>query len=112
MIKVNNTRTAAVDQTRYWLPVNSDTPRGVKMLLLSLYGTAVCSGASNLVSEYFAGWYPLDKLDWVQPSDDTPRGVKMVLKTYLGGVFCGNYDGASDIVQCAALPKIPEGMIK
>lgn len=40
MIKVNNTRTAAVDQTRYWLPVNSDTPRGVKMLLLTRHGVA------------------------------------------------------------------------
>ena len=66
MIKVNNTRTAAVDQTRYWLPVNSDTPRGVKMLLLTRYGVA----------------------------------------------HIGHYTGQYDIVGWAALPKIPEGMIK
>ena len=66
MIKVNNTRTAAVDQTRYWLPVNSDTPKGVKMLLLTRYGVA----------------------------------------------HIGHYDGQQDVVAWAALPKIPEGMIK
>ncbi len=66
MIKVNNTRTAAVDQTRYWLPVNSDTPKGVKMLLLTRYGVA----------------------------------------------HIGHYTGQPDIVAWAALPKIPEGMIK
>ena len=66
MIKVNSTRTAVVDQTRYWLPVNSDTPRGVKMLLLTRYGVA----------------------------------------------HIGHYTGHIDIVGWAALPKIPEGMIK
>lgn len=66
MIKVNNTRTAAVDQTRYWLPVNIDTPRGVKMLLLTGYGVA----------------------------------------------HIGHYNGQPDVVAWAALPKIPEGMIK
>jgi hypothetical protein len=112
MIKVNNTRTAAVDQTRYWLPVNSDTPIGVKMLLLSVYGTATCSGLFNGHGKHFVGWYPLDMLHWRAASCETPRGIKMVLRTYFGSVFCGNYDGASDIVQWAALPKIPEGMIK
>jgi hypothetical protein len=35
LITINNTRTAAVNQSLPWLPINQHTPVGVKLLLIN-----------------------------------------------------------------------------
>jgi len=35
LIKINNSKTAAVNQSVYWIPVDANTPKGVRILLIN-----------------------------------------------------------------------------
>ena len=50
----------AVDQTRFWLPMD-DCPRGVKVQLLTASGVAVYGTVGEKNKEVFEGWHPLPK---------------------------------------------------
>ena len=50
----------AVDQTRFWLPMD-DCPRGVKVQLLTASGIAVYGTVGEKNKEVFEGWHPLPK---------------------------------------------------
>lgn len=58
---INNDRTAAVSDTQAWLPIDSDTPRGVKIQLLTSGGVATYAHYQG--EEFWRGWAPLPKID-------------------------------------------------
>lgn len=59
--KLNSDRTAAVSLDAEWLPIDSSTPRGVKLLLISVkYGIAQIS-MYYPADSYFTHWHPLPK---------------------------------------------------
>jgi hypothetical protein len=58
-IKINSYG-VAVDQTRFWLPME-DCPKGVKVQLLTASGVAVYGSLSDKNKEVFDGWHPLPK---------------------------------------------------
>jgi len=59
--KLNSERTAAVSLDAEWLPIDANTPRGIKMLLISVK----CSIARNCTyhpsDKNFTHWHPLPK---------------------------------------------------
>ena len=60
---VNSTKTAAVAQDFYWLPIDGDTPRGVKVLLLGLGGVASLGHYHHKPgdTQFWTHWAPLPK---------------------------------------------------
>ena len=59
--KLNSDRTAAVSLDAEWLPIDASTPRGIKMLLISVkYGIAQIS-TYHPSDKYFTHWHPLPK---------------------------------------------------
>ncbi len=59
--KLNSDKTAAVSLEAEWLPIDSSTPRGVKMLLISVkYGIAQISIYAP-GDKYFTHWHPLPR---------------------------------------------------
>jgi len=62
-----NTRdNVAVATDYYWLPINKDTPRGVKLQLLGIGGVAVY-GEWDGKSRFWTHWAPLPKKPISQP---------------------------------------------
>lgn len=60
--KVNSEKTAAVATDVYWLPINKDTPRGVKVLLLTEGGVATI-GQYSPQATWIRGWFPMPKTE-------------------------------------------------
>ena len=61
--KINADKTAAVSLDAYWIPIDASTPRGVKMLLISVkYGIAQISTYAPS-DKYFTHWHPLPKFE-------------------------------------------------
>jgi hypothetical protein len=58
-IKINSYG-VAVDQTRFWLPME-DCPKGVKVQLLTASGVAVYGKVGDKNHEVFEGWAALPK---------------------------------------------------
>lgn len=64
LITTNNTRTAAVNQSVPWLPIDSNTPMGVKLLLINrYYGTAMIGSLNRANLKDFTHFQGLPK--WV-----------------------------------------------
>ena len=57
---LNSTKTVAVATDVYWLPIDKDTPRSVKLQLLSIGGVAQYGTLSGDVS-FYTHWCPLPK---------------------------------------------------
>jgi hypothetical protein len=58
--KINTDKTAAVATEVFWLPIDKDTPVGVKMLVINKeFGVAVIS--SRYAGSSFTHWAPLPK---------------------------------------------------
>ena len=57
---INSTNTVAVATDTYWLPIDKDTPRSVKLQLLSIGGVAQYGTLSGDVS-FYTHWCPLPK---------------------------------------------------
>ena len=51
--------TAAVSNDYHWLPITSDTPRGVKLLLLGAGGVAHMGQFD--ADPFWVGWFPLPR---------------------------------------------------
>ena len=62
---INSSSTVAVAVDYYWLPINSDTPKGVKVQLLGKGGVAVY-GTWNGKDTFYTHWAPVPKR---RPSD-------------------------------------------
>lgn len=59
--KLNSDRTAAVSLEAEWLPIDSITPRGVKLLLISQKYGITSVGLHMSSDKYFTHWHPLPK---------------------------------------------------
>lgn len=58
--KVNTESKVAVDQNYHWMPINSETPRGVKLQLLTVGGVAI-HGIYDGKMAWVSHWTPLPK---------------------------------------------------
>jgi len=59
--RINTAKTAAVATDFHWIPVDADTPRGVKVLLIHrAYGVAVI-GFYTGVPNFWTHWAPLPR---------------------------------------------------
>jgi len=56
---INSTNTVAVATDTYWIPIDKDTPRGVKLQLLSIGGVAQYSVFNG--DHFWTHWCPLPK---------------------------------------------------
>ena len=59
--KLNTDRSVAVDQDYFWKRIDKDTPRGVKLQLLTQGGIAV-HGHWDGQTSFYTHWTPLPKL--------------------------------------------------
>ncbi len=57
---MNSTKTVAVANDVYWLPIDADTPRSAKLQLLSIGGVAQY-GVLGSDPTFFTHWCPLPK---------------------------------------------------
>lgn len=57
---INSTATVAVAVDYYWLPIDTDTPKGVKLQLLGKGGVAIY-GTWNGRDTFYTHWAPLPK---------------------------------------------------
>ena len=58
--KIDSTGTAAVAIDHYWIPIDENTPRSVKLQLLSKAGVAVYGTYHG--DKFWTHWCPLPKL--------------------------------------------------
>jgi len=58
--KLNSEKTVAVSTDVYWLPISSDTPRGVKLQLLGASGVAVYGIYNG--DKFWTQWQSLPKI--------------------------------------------------
>lgn len=61
--KLTNDRAAAVSPDISWIAVNSDTPIGVKMLLINESSGIATVGKLNSTKEFWTHWHPLPTFD-------------------------------------------------
>lgn len=61
--KLDSTETTAVAAEFYWIPIDNDTPRGVKVLLLGRGGVASLGHYHHKPGEsiFFTHWAPLPR---------------------------------------------------
>ena len=64
---LNSTKTVAVAIDTYWLPIDEDTPRSVKLQLLSIGGVAQYGTLGGDVS-FYTHWCPLPKRRYELPT--------------------------------------------
>jgi len=60
LIKINNSRTAAVNQSVYWIPVDANTPVGVKLQLINRAHGVSTTGSYYMGSDW-THWQGLPK---------------------------------------------------
>ena len=57
---LDSEKAAAVDRTRHYLPIDSNTPHGVKMMLINEDSGVGCLGTLNTAAaQFFTHWAPL-----------------------------------------------------
>lgn len=66
-IKTSSDGSTAIDTDYYWLEVGADTPRGVKLQLLSISGVATYGQYNG--DSFWTHWAPLPKRK--KPNDTT-----------------------------------------
>ena len=64
---LNSARTVAVATDVYWMPIDKDTPRSVKLQLLSIGGVAQY-GSLNGDMSFYTHWAPLPKRRYEMPN--------------------------------------------
>lgn len=64
--KINTDKTAAVSTDNFWIPIDKDTPVGVKMLLSNERFGVATIGAYAGGRHDFTHWYPLPKFPVVE----------------------------------------------
>ena len=64
---LNAAKTVAVATDVYWMPIDKDTPRSVKLQLLSIGGVAQY-GSLNGDMSFYTHWAPLPKRRYEMPN--------------------------------------------
>ena len=59
MTDINSSATAAVDREYHWLPVDADTPRGVKLQLIRRQDGVAHCGQLFANNKHWTHWAPL-----------------------------------------------------
>ena len=60
--KLDSTQKAVVSDNYYWIPINENTPQGVKILLLGRSGVATMGHYENQPgSQFWTHWAPLPR---------------------------------------------------
>ena len=59
---LNAAKTVAVATDVYWIPIDENTPRSVKVQLLGKGGVAVYGNVGSNADEHWTHWCPLPKL--------------------------------------------------
>ena len=60
--KLDSTKAAVVADNYYWIPINENTPQGVKILLLGRSGVATMGHYENQPgSQFWTHWAPLPR---------------------------------------------------
>ena len=57
---INSTKTVAVATDTFWMPIDKDTPRSVKLQLLSIGGVAQY-GVLQADTSFYTHWCPVPK---------------------------------------------------
>lgn len=60
--KLNTNRSVAVSTLNYYMPMDNDTPRGVKLILMGAGGVAHL-GTWDGKDKFWIGWFPLPRLN-------------------------------------------------
>lgn len=60
-IRITNDRSAAVDHSYPWLPINEHTPRGVKLQLINKQSGVAHYGRLGSREDFYTHWAPLPK---------------------------------------------------
>ena len=60
--KLNHTGNVAIDQSRYYRKINKDTPRGVKLILVTTERVAVFGVLTEANRQHFTHWEPLARI--------------------------------------------------
>jgi len=61
---LNSSRTAVVSNQTHWQPIDADTPRGAKMLLINRHQSGVATiGALGTGIPWFTHWAPLPRFE-------------------------------------------------
>lgn len=63
MTEVNSDRTAAVDRNTKWIPIDENTPRGVKLQLISKKNGVALYATYSPSNTFFTHYYPLPTFD-------------------------------------------------
>lgn len=59
MTELNSNRTAAIDRTYPWLPIDKDAPRGVKLQLINRDAGVATYGSLDTDPGFWTHWAPL-----------------------------------------------------
>ena len=76
--KINSTGTAAVSPSVTWQPIDANTPRGVKLQLISKSSGIAMYGTYSPSNSFYTHWAPLPTF---APND--VHGIKLVISTDL-----------------------------
>lgn len=63
----DSTRTAVVDRTYHWRPIDASTPRGTKLQLIHKPSGVACYGRLGSKVDHWTHWAPLPTFDGVVP---------------------------------------------
>lgn len=59
MTDTNHDKTASIDRGYHWRPIDSNTPRGVKMQLINKFSGVAVYGTLGADVPWFTHWAPL-----------------------------------------------------
>jgi hypothetical protein len=60
-IRINSDRSAAVDHSYNWRPIDKHTPRGVKLQLINRTAGVAIYGQIQTTETFFTHWAPMPK---------------------------------------------------
>ena len=80
--KLNHTATVAVDPCRYYSKINKDTPRGVKLILVTTERVAVFGALTEANRRHFTHWEPLARIPDDEPLRMVINGELKFIKQY------------------------------
>lgn len=63
MTEINSNRTAAIDRNTKWIPIDENTPRGVKLQLISKGNGVALYAVYSPTNRFFTHYYPLPTFD-------------------------------------------------
>ena len=80
--KLNHTATVAVDQHRKYSKIDRNTPRGVKLILITTERVAVFGVLTEANRRHFTHWEPLARIPDDEPLRMVINGELKFIKQY------------------------------